>query len=125
MLAFRHPLQLTKSPDFLDVFDFPDPNLVVGKRSNTSVPTQALFLMNSSLVRTQAQRASSAYLMLREGIGENNLVRHLYRLVLGRDPTPREQGIVSSFLRDTTDVKTTWAQIFQGLFSSSDFRYIN
>ncbi|MBM3458206.1 MAG: DUF1549 domain-containing protein, partial [Armatimonadetes bacterium] len=37
-----------------DVFDFTQPAQMAGKRSQTIVPTQALFLMNSDLVRKRA-----------------------------------------------------------------------
>ena len=38
-----------------EVFDAPNPNLVVGRRSTTNLPTQALFLMNSPFIREQSE----------------------------------------------------------------------
>ncbi|MBA4189023.1 MAG: hypothetical protein C0467_13580 [Planctomycetaceae bacterium] len=43
----RHP--------FLALFDAADPNLSVGERLPTTTPTQALYLMNSRFVHTQAE----------------------------------------------------------------------
>ncbi len=43
----RHP--------FLAMFDAADPNLSVGERLPTTTPTQALYLMNSPFVHTQAE----------------------------------------------------------------------
>jgi len=43
----RHP--------FLALFDAADPNLSVGERLPTTTPTQALYLMNSPFVHTQAE----------------------------------------------------------------------
>lgn len=42
-------------PPSLAVFDFPNPDLVTGRRSMTTVPAQALFLMNSPFVRQLAE----------------------------------------------------------------------
>ena len=35
-------------PEVFQLFDFPDPSLVSGKRASTTVPTQALYLRNSA-----------------------------------------------------------------------------
>jgi hypothetical protein len=44
---------------FLTMFDAPEPTQSVGDRSNTTVPTQALALMNSPFVRDLAARFSA------------------------------------------------------------------
>jgi hypothetical protein len=45
--------------DVLLNFDFANPDLPTGKRYETSVPQQALFLMNSPVVVEQAKRLVS------------------------------------------------------------------
>ena len=47
-------------PRSLQVFDVADPNLIVGKRDVTTVPTQALYLMNNPFVLRQAQADGQA-----------------------------------------------------------------
>ena len=42
--------------DYLQTFDFPDPNLSAERRFATNVPQQSLFFMNSPFVRRQAER---------------------------------------------------------------------
>ncbi len=42
--------------DYLQTFDFPDPNLSAERRYATNVPQQSLFFMNSPFVRRQAER---------------------------------------------------------------------
>jgi hypothetical protein len=37
-------------PEMLQIFDAPDPNLIVGQRDVTTVAPQALFLMNNPFV---------------------------------------------------------------------------
>ena len=118
------PVIRTKQNGFLEAFDFPDPNLVAGKRSSTSVPSQSLFFMNSSLSRTLAQHASSIYFNPKKRTDKNQL-RLIYKSVLGRNPTIKEQSVVLAFLKSSVDQKKAHAQLFQGLFSSPDFRCID
>ena len=40
--------------EILSIFDFPHPNDIVGARPNTTVATQALFLLNAPFVKQQA-----------------------------------------------------------------------
>ncbi len=42
--------------DYLQTFDFPDPNLSAERRYATNVPQQSLFFMNSPFVRREAER---------------------------------------------------------------------
>jgi hypothetical protein len=42
--------------DILNLFDFADPDQVVGTRSPTTVPTQTLYLMNSEFIKAEARR---------------------------------------------------------------------
>jgi len=118
------PVIRTKQNGFLEIFDFPDPNLVVGKRSSTSVPSQSLFFMNSSLSRTLAKHTSSMYFNPEKRTDKNQLGL-IYKSVLGRNPTLKEQSVVLAFLKSSVDQKKAHAQLFQGLFSSPDFRCID
>ena len=55
------PLLRDRVPDEWSMFDFPVPELVTGRRGVTTVPTQALFLMNSPfIVRAVAEDGESA-----------------------------------------------------------------
>jgi len=110
--------------EILSVFDFADPNLVVGERTTSSVPTQALFLMNSSFVRTQAEEAAKR--LLDENLTDNTLrIDHAYRRTIGRSATSREREIVLKFLEQEKDKVKAWTQILHSLFASLDFRYLN
>ena len=76
------------------VFDFPSPDLSSAERSRTTVPQQALFLLNSPLVIAQA-----GYLAARtDGDDSAARVRSLYRLALGRDPSAVEIELATSFV---------------------------
>ena len=44
-----------KLDDYLQLFDFPSPNLSAEKRFTTNVPLQRLFFMNSDFMQQQAE----------------------------------------------------------------------
>ena len=75
--------------EMLNTFDFANPSICSGRRYETMVPQQALFLMNSPLVIEQARRITerTEFLELKE---ESARVRFLYQLMFQRDPTPSE-----------------------------------
>ncbi|HIG82362.1 MAG TPA: DUF1553 domain-containing protein [Verrucomicrobiales bacterium] len=110
--------------EILAVFDFADPNLVVGSRTTSSVPTQALFLMNSPFVRAQAAAAAQR-LLAEKHLNDAVRIRQAYRRTLGRNPTAREREIILTFLANEKDPTKAWPQILHGLYASLDFRFLN
>ena len=110
--------------EILAVFDFADPNLVVGTRTTSSVPTQALYLMNSPFVREQAGLAAKQ--LLSEKLPDKSArIQRAYQRALGRNPTSQEREILLKFLTDQTNTAKAWTQIIHGLYASLDFRYLN
>ena len=71
-----------------EAFDFPEPSETHGVRDVTTGPSQALFLMNNEFVRTQAGIAAERLIATREDDVER--VKHAFRQVLSRDPSPAE-----------------------------------
>jgi mono/diheme cytochrome c family protein len=77
-----------KLDEYLQLFDFPSPNLSAEKRFTTTVPLQRLFFMNSDFMQQQGE------LLARRLASEpNNTARieKAYRLVFGRAPTDAER----------------------------------
>ena len=111
-------------PEIMQVFDFADPNLVMGERTTSSVPTQALFLMNNPFVRQQAEFAAKR-LLEEQPANDDTRVEYAYQLILGRNPTLEEHRIILNFLKEDENPGRAWTHIFQGLFASLDFRYLN
>ncbi len=79
------PLVRGITPRPLEAFDPVDQTLVTGARQVTTVPGQALYLLNSSVVRGQALVLAER--LLDEKETDEDRLRTLYRLVLGRSPT--------------------------------------
>ncbi len=110
--------------DVYVVFDFANPNLVVGRRPRSVLPTQALWLMNSPFVLQQAQHLAQRILNLPEATLEQR-VRRAYRIVLAREPQPQELQACLEFLNQQgPDSLDAWAQLCQSLFCTLEFRYI-
>jgi hypothetical protein len=86
-----------KLDDFLQLFDFPSPNISAEQRYATNVPLQRLFFMNSDFVHQQAE------LLVRRIESEPTLeagIQKTYRLVFGRAATPEEVRLGLDYLRN-------------------------
>jgi Protein of unknown function (DUF1553)/Protein of unknown function (DUF1549)/Planctomycete cytochrome C len=125
--VFRNAL-----PELFEVFDFADPSMVVGRRDSSIIAPQALFLMNHPFVMAQARQAARR-LLAEAGLDDEGRINRAYQLALGRPPTDSERRIGLGFISraSTKDVdpaagsEEAWASLFQAMFSSIDFRYIN
>lgn len=82
------PLLRGVTPKALEVFDPADQTLVTVKRDTTTVPGQALFLLNSPFVRRNAL-ALADRLIAAKG-DDADRVTTAYRLTLGRSPSKAE-----------------------------------
>jgi hypothetical protein len=100
-----------------DVFDFPQPSQPTGKRSSTSVPTQALFLMNSPEIRQHA--AAIARRVQDQDTDHQLRLAHLWLLVLNRPVTPAERAEATRFL-DGTGAQG-WKELCHALISCNEF----
>ena len=72
------------------MFDFANPEGHSPQRFNTTVPQQALFLMNSPFMRARADIFATAE------------VDSLYRRILAREPTADEKALAQRFIDDAT-----------------------
>ena len=119
------PLPREAIDDALEIFDFADTNLVMGKRNTSNLPTQALFLMNSPFVIEQSQ-LSAQQLLAAPGTSTDDSARIdlAYLKTLGRPPTDTERKLSQSFLANAGGNEAAWAQFYQSLFACVDFRYL-
>jgi len=118
--VFRNSL-----PEFFEVFDFADPSVATGRRNSSTVAPQALFLMNHPFVVDQARQAA-ARLRSEPDLDDAARISRAYRLALGRAPTEAERAIALKFIGSQADsADKAWAQFYQALFASLDFRYVN
>ena len=88
-------------------FDFAVPDATSPRRFVTTVPQQALFLMNSPFLHDQARRLSREILLEGEsqtGTDPALALRRLYRRVLGRLPDGEELALATAFMRGQVDI---------------------
>ena len=111
--------------DVMNLFDFPDPNAAKGRRDVTTVPTQALFLMNSPFLIEHSRRAARALLADGEATDADRVQRFLLR-ALGRPALPADVERAEAFLRDTDgvlDAEAAWARYCHAVFASNEFLF--
>jgi hypothetical protein len=75
--------------ELLNSFDFPNPDMPMGKRYETTVPQQALFLMNSPLVIEQVRNVVNRDEFKAQDSDESR-IRYLYDLFFQRPPSAEE-----------------------------------
>jgi hypothetical protein len=92
------PLVRGVTPAALEPLDPVDQTLVSGQRDATTVPTQALFLLNSSFVRKQALALGER--VLAADASDSDRLRTAYRLAVGRTPTDAEVARAEAFLAE-------------------------
>jgi len=84
-------------PEIYNQFDFANPDITMGKRYETIVPQQSLFLMNSPLVIEQARNLVDRP-DFRALTDDEARVKLLYELVYQRDPQPVEVQLGLDFV---------------------------
>ena len=115
-------------------FDFPDPTMPTGNRSETVVAPQALLLMNSELVIDSANALAQTLLKL--SASDSSRVEMAYQRVLGRHPTERESRRAVDFVAqvisgvqlnsnagDDAGINQGWSLFCQSLFATNEFMY--
>jgi len=93
------PLLRGVTPRTLEAFDPVEQTLVTGSRDATTVPSQALFLLNSSFVRKQSLALAERLVAQKES-DDPGRIQSAYRLILGRAPTDKEIERAGAFLGD-------------------------
>ena len=86
---------------FFEVFDLPNMNVTCERRTTTTVPTQALTLLNNRFTLRQARYFAERVAALEDG--SEARVRRAYRIALSRSPTDHELEANLAFLRQQED----------------------
>ncbi|WP_395752743.1 DUF1549 domain-containing protein [Prosthecobacter sp.] len=116
------PVPRNAVPDALSVFDFAEPSSVNGSRDVTTVPSQALYLLNNDFVAKQAGR-------LAEKLGalpENMRITAAFKLAFARMPTAGETKAAQRFFADYPRTESDSLTSFcRALLGSAEFRSID
>ncbi|MEE2826204.1 MAG: DUF1549 and DUF1553 domain-containing protein, partial [Planctomycetota bacterium] len=129
------PVVRNAVPEALRVFDFAEPSILIGDRMVTTVPTQALFMMNSRFVIEQSKKLAER--LSRAGEARSEQIVAAYQSVITRTPSADELQRGSRFVESTRqkliDKNTKEAEaeqlalaaFCQALYASGEFRILN
>lgn len=129
------PIVRDQVPEALSVFDFAESSLVTGSRDGTTVPSQALYLMNSAAVEKIAE--AMAKRLYATGANGNELGQKAFELAYCRRATDKEIKAMDKFFEQfyTSEAKNypdrdrlRWAALTafcQALLGSAEFRIVN
>jgi hypothetical protein len=93
-------------PGVFRTFDFASPDTTSPQRFNTTVPQQALFMINSPFVAQQARLLAKQPDPSTAPTVEDK-IRELYQIALQRDPTKTEIAIGQRFIQDQSKIPRT------------------
>ena len=130
------PVVRNAVPESLRVFDFAEPSILVGDRMVTTVPTQALYMMNSEFVIERSKKLADK--LLQSGKPRKNQIVAAYKAVVTRTPSDEEVRRAIRFLESTTKKlekgagdavknaeRVSLAAFCQALYASGEFRILN
>ncbi len=124
--AFRNSML-----DFFETFDGPNPNLVTGHRNTSTLPTQALFLLNNPKIIEMSRAAAEKMLSENRNRSIEEKTIATYRKTLGRYPTKAEirqaEQFITKFQPENKQQaeREAWSSFIHALFASIEFRYID
>jgi hypothetical protein len=119
-------------PAMFRAFDFASPDQSAERRPRTTVPQQALYGMNSPFVIEQARALAARASVGGAGTPEGRIAA-LYRIALGRVPTPLESRAASRFIDSSgqdaggpgRSQVSRWEQLAQVLLMTNEFLFID
>jgi hypothetical protein len=116
-----------KVPEIFEVFDYPNPGLVSGNRNASTVPTQAVFMMNNDFVIKQASLAAKN-IFDRKYLMNEQMIKFAFLTCLAREPTHEEKKLINQFLGDERKGELNEKEmegLVHSLFACLDFRYLH
>jgi hypothetical protein len=105
-------------PEMLETWDFPNPSQIKGQREVTTVPPQALFLMNSAFAQDAAEAIASR--LAEDQPHDGKRIQHTHRLLLSRTADPEEVKDAEDYLQSTGG---DWPSYVQSILASAEYRY--
>jgi hypothetical protein len=105
------------------MFDAPEPTQSIGDRGSTTVPTQALAVMNSPFVRDMATRFASR---VKAATAEETIAR-AFQLAFCRSPSAAETGRLTEYLNAQRQLgaKSPETELCLALLSLNEFIYVD
>lgn len=123
-------MSIMEPPRFLVGFNLPDLRLPTGKRDATSVPAQALILLNDPFVAAMAQHWGRELVKLPHGTPADR-VKHMFAVAFSRAPTAAElerwcnaaRELATSGQSNIMTDEAAWSQLGHSIFNTKEFLY--
>ena len=123
-----------EGPRFLELFDFPIPSVVRGRRDVTNVPSQALALLNDPFVTEQAARWADQLLGADDSSVESR-IDTMFQKALGRPAEVHEQERFVSLAGELASLRQiperrilqstiVWQDVAHCIFNLKEFIYL-
>ncbi len=109
-------------------FDYPLPISSIGARGSSTVPSQALLLMNNEFVALEARRWAKR--AIADATDPQTRIRAMYEAAFSRPPDARETEEIIEFvalqskLYSEASEENAWADVAHVLFNSPEFLYL-
>lgn len=120
------PFIRDKDIEMLDIFDRPDNNLLNANRSVTTVPTQALYLMNNNAIITHCDIVAKQILETTTEETDAHRIDKLYLKYLSRFPSSKEkmllQEFIASYAEQSLSPEQIYSNMIQILILTAEFR---
>ena len=115
--------------DLFSTFDYVETANHIEQRPVTTVPNQALFLLNSKLVHEQAERLSASML---DHERDDDRITRLWMTLYGHPPTAADIGYCQEFIEDAAQrlpegasPRQAWSGLCRTLIAGSLFNYVD
>lgn len=120
---------------YLSLFNGPDPSLSTPSRDNSTVPLQALYLLNNEFVHQASSKFAQS--LIQSHTEPSSRVISLYRQAFGRTPAQSEiekrlaqvaaysQVLAEDNVPSSSLEQETWASLVRAVFASNGFFYLD
>lgn len=120
--------------ELFQAFDFADPSVLNGRRDQTTVAPQALFMMNSAFVMEQSRRLAQS-LISRSDLDHPARIRILYETAFGRTASEAEiqrgmayvtifrQAASTKLKPEELDLRA-WESLCRAVLAANEFLYV-
>jgi hypothetical protein len=109
--------------EILDIFDRPDNNLLSANRSVTTVPTQALYLMNNDQILNHCNTVAKQLEVSHKDKTDEDKIQYLYLKYLCRKPIDKEIQLFKKYI-ENSDKNKVYQDIIHILILTGEFREI-
>ena len=112
-------------PSMLRIFDFANPDISTGQRFETSVPQQALFLMNNNFLKHLSESVVKLPKVAAAAPGPER-IKALFQQILQRDPSAQELEASLTLAGTFTDQKEKpWISLSQALLLTNELAFVD